>query len=92
MAGSILDILQIRRRVPEDGLPGGPDGDIRTNRGRQMGRDLPEDIRIEQETDVSGSSFRYVRVHTRDLPINILDEFLILQCTGMQRHIAKKIV
>jgi len=57
-----------------------------------MGRDLPEDIRIEQETDVSGSSFRYVRVHPRDLPINILDKFPILQCTGMQRHIAKKIV
>ena len=38
-----------------------------------MGRDLPEDIWIEQETDLSDSSFRYVRVHSRDFPINILD-------------------
>lgn len=55
-----------------------------------MGRDLPEDIRIEQETNVSGSSFRHVRVHTRDFPINILDEFPILQCTGMQHHSPRK--
>jgi hypothetical protein len=57
-----------------------------------MGRDLPEDIRIEQETDVSGSSFRCVRIHPRDLPINILGDRPMRKCTGTQRHIAEKIV
>ncbi|MCW3988962.1 MAG: hypothetical protein NWE88_02675 [Candidatus Bathyarchaeota archaeon] len=41
---------------------------------------------------MSGSSLRHVRVHPRDFSINILDEFPILQCTGMQRHIAKLFV
>ena len=74
MGGPVLGLLQIRRRVPEDGLPRGPEGDIRPDRGWQMGRDLQEDIRIEQETDLSGSSYRCMRVHPRDLPINILGD------------------
>ena len=57
-----------------------------------MGRDLPEDIRIEQETDVSGSSFRCMRVYPRDLPINTLGDRPIRQCTGTQGHVTDKIV